>query len=126
MTRAYVDSSVIVAIAFEERTAPAQAQRLRAFDAIHSAQLLEAELRSALCREQREFNSRLVDAIGWVSPARSLSPEIETVLAAGYLRGADCWHLATALYLSPDPGAITFLTLDARQRDVAKLLGFVT
>jgi hypothetical protein len=92
---------------------------------VHSAQLLEAELRSALRREQRELNIRLLDAIEWVSPARSLSMEIETVLAAGYLRGADCWHLAAALYLAPNPGDITFVTLHERQRDVAQMLGFV-
>jgi hypothetical protein len=42
------------------------------------------------------------------------------------VRGADCWHLATALYLAPDPGELTFVTLDAHQQSVAKSLGFRT
>lgn len=126
MARAYVDSSVIVAIAFEEGTAAAQVTRLRSFVEVFSAQLLEAELKSALRREQRDLNPRWLDAIEWVRPVHSLSTAIEAVLEAGYLRGADCWHLATALYLSPKPGDIVFLTLDQRQRDVAKSLGFAT
>ena len=57
---------------------------------------------------------------------RPLSVEIERVLDAGYVRGAHCFHLASALYLSPQPSATTFLTLDTRQRAVAKALGFKT
>lgn len=63
-------------------------------------------------------------AIKWIEPSRSLALEIDRVLDAGYLRGADCWHLAVALYVAPRPGGLTFLTLDARQRAVAKKLGF--
>jgi hypothetical protein len=40
------------------------------------------------------------------------------------MRGADCWHLATALYVAPNPSELTFLTLDLAQRKVAKTLGF--
>jgi hypothetical protein len=47
------------------------------------------------------------------------------VLGAGCLRGADCWHLATALYVADDPGAMAFITLDTAQRRTAKALGFV-
>ena len=44
----------------------------------------------------------------------------------GYVRGADLWHLACALYVAASPGELTFLTLDERQRTVAKALGFKT
>ena len=57
-------------------------------------------------------------------PDRPLHTEIAKVLAAGYLRGADCWHLATALYLSVDPSQLAFTTADDRQRTVARALGF--
>jgi len=60
----------------------------------------------------------------WVSPDRPLGAEINAVLDAGYLRGADCWHVATALYFATDPSRLAFLTLDARQGEVAKALGF--
>ena len=47
------------------------------------------------------------------------------VLGAGYVCGADCWHLATALYLAGDrPGELSFVTLDHQQRAVAAELGF--
>ena len=46
------------------------------------------------------------------------------MLNAGYLRGADLWHVATALYVTPEPGEISFITLDRRQRNVAMALGF--
>jgi hypothetical protein len=46
------------------------------------------------------------------------------VLGAGYIRGADCWHLATALYLASEPPTLSFLTLDDRQKSIANTLGF--
>ena len=57
-------------------------------------------------------------------PDRPLTAEIEAVVGAGLLRGADAWHLACALYLSPEPGELEFLTLDGRQGAVAATLGF--
>jgi len=48
----------------------------------------------------------------------------ERVFAAGQVRGADAWHLATALWLTRHPAELPFLTLDARQREVASALGF--
>lgn len=124
MKLAYVDTSCLVAVAFGERGGTALARRLRAFDALVSSNLLEAELRSAFLREAVEADSAFLEAVSWVVPDRPLTAEIATVLAAGYVRGADCWHLASALYLAEDPGAISFLTLDKRQRTVARALGF--
>ena len=60
-----------------------------------------------------------------VSPDRPLSTELQRVAEAGYLRGADMWHVACALFLSPAPGELTFLTLDEPQRGEARRLGFV-
>ncbi len=45
-------------------------------------------------------------------------------LTSGYVRGADCWHLATALYLAEDPQKMSFVTVDERQRAVTRALGF--
>jgi hypothetical protein len=59
-----------------------------------------------------------------VFPDRSLGPEFDAVLSAGYLRGADLWHVACALYVTRTPGDIWFITLDERQRVVAADLGF--
>ena len=90
-----------------------------------ASNLLEAELRSALAREGVEDRAEdLLSLVRWVLPNRPLSGEFDRVLSAGYLRGADLWHVATALFLVPDGRGFTFLTLDDRQRDVAGRLGF--
>ncbi len=52
-----------------------------------------------------------------------LTGEIQTVLSAGYLRGADCWHVAVALSYAPARD-LTFFSLDKAQRAVAARLGF--
>ena len=57
-------------------------------------------------------------------PDRALTVEIEAVLDAAHLRGAEAWHLACALYLSPDPRELAFLTMDRQQARVAAALGF--
>jgi len=87
---------------------------------------MEAEFRSVCRRDNRSLVGYLLNEVEWLSPPRALTPEIIRVLDAGYVRGADCWHLATALYLAPDPSELVFLTLDDRQREVATALGFAT
>lgn len=100
-------------------------RRLAGFDVVVSADLLEAELRAAFKRERVAFVEQATASISWLIPDRPLSGEIERVLEAGYVRGADCWHLACALYLAVDPASLTFLTLDQTQRDVARKIGFL-
>jgi len=124
MPIAYVDTSCLVAIAFAEKGATALERRMREFDELISSNFLESELRSAFRRERVEFAASTVTGLSWLIPDRPLSDEIGRVLDAGYVRGADCWHLATALYLSPEPDSLTFLTLDETQRKVAKEIGF--
>ena len=51
MKATYVDSSCLVAIAFGEEGAEELTARLEQFDLLVSSNLLEAELRAALCRE---------------------------------------------------------------------------
>lgn len=124
MKLGYVDTSCFVAVAFGERGASALMRRLTRFDALVSSNLLDAEFRCACARETVEPTPELLDAVSWILPDRPLSEEITRVLAAGRVRGADCWHLATALYVAQDPADLSFLTLDARQMAVAETLGF--
>ena len=124
MKVAYVDTSCLVAITFGEPGGTGVARRLKAFDELVSANLLEAELRATFVRERIPADSKLPFSISWIIPDRPLTGEIARVLDAGYLRGADCWHLATALYLAEEPDAISFVTVDDRQRGVARTLGF--
>jgi predicted nucleic acid-binding protein len=122
---AYVDTSCLVAISFgEARSVTALTRRLKTFDELVSANLLEAELRSVFAREHVPVDTALPVAVSWILPDRPLTDEIARVLEAGYVRGADCWHLAAALYLAVDPATIVFVTLDERQAAVAGELGF--
>ena len=57
--------------------------------------------------------------------SRLLGPErAGAEFGAGNLRGADLWHVAMALYVSPRPDSLSFATLGARQSAVAEALGF--
>jgi predicted nucleic acid-binding protein len=123
---AYVDTSCLVAIAFDEPGATRLAARLQRFNRLFASNLLEAELRSALTREGvadgREV--AMLSWLSWIYPNRPLTPEFARITALGYLKGADLWHLATALFLAPDGKGLVFLTLDKRQRDIGAKLRF--
>ena len=123
---AYVDSSVLLTMAFEEPDAEDVARRLASYPRWVSSNLLEAEVRSALAREGNEFDADLLARIRWVMPTRPLSPEIAAALRVGYLRGADLWHIASALYAAQAMPELAFITLDRRQERIAAGLGFVT
>ena len=126
MDVAYVDTSCLVAILFNEPGGKAAAARLARFDEVFSSNLLEAELMAVCAREQVAFPEDLRAVVGWVLPDRPLTDEIQAVLEAGWVRGAYLWHLASALFLAGDAAAITFLTLDERQKSVAAAVGFRT
>jgi hypothetical protein len=127
MKLAYVDTSYLVAVAFGEASAPRVEARLRAFDRVFSSNLLEAELRAALRREGVAAPATpFTGWITWVFPNRALSLEFDRAITAGYAKGADLWHLAHALFLSPSAKDLTFLTLDQHQRAIAARLGFAT
>ena len=124
MSVAYVDSSVLVAIAFQDERSASLVDRLADFDRLSCSNLVEAEVSSVCRREMIEPDPDIMSDISWIFPDRPLSPEIARVLGVGYLRGADLWHLATALYFASEPRDMAFVTLDIRQRDVAEALGF--
>ncbi len=125
MNLAYVDTSCLVAIGFDEPGGRRLARRLERYDRLFASNLLEAELRSALLREKVDDRAtELLSWITWVYANRPLSQELRLVSTVGYLRGADMWHLAHALFLAPDGKNLDFLTLDLRQREVSAALGF--
>jgi len=124
MALAYVDTSFLLADAFGQRPAKSRGPKLADFDTIIAARFLEAEFYSAFRRESLSPDTAFLDPITWIDVNRSLALELETVLKAGYVRGADSWHLATALFALPVPHDATFLTFDLQQRAVAKALGF--
>jgi len=127
MKAAYVDTSCLVAVAFGEKGAVSLGRRLEGFDELFSSNLLEAEFRASLVREEVDDAPDLLSWFTWVLPDRPLSREFGKVLAAGYLRGADLWHVGCALFLAGGkPSDLHFLTLNHRQCAVAEQLGFAT
>jgi predicted nucleic acid-binding protein len=121
---AYVDTSCLVAIAFSESGYDRTAQRLQRFDQLFASNLLEAEFRSALKREDvSKDGENLLSWLSWVFPDRPLTAEYAEILKHGYVSGADLWHLACALYLRRLLGQLEFLTLDDRQRRLGERIG---
>lgn len=124
MSAAYVDSSAIVAIAFEERRWGEVDRQIGAFDNLWASNLLEAEVRAAYARTGIAFDVKVLSGMRWIIPDRPLTSEISMVTKTGYVKGADLWHLVTALYMTPDPSQVAFITLDERQGELARALGF--
>ena len=81
-------------------------------------------MHAAFARDGREPDMELLSVVRWIMPTRPLGPEIADALRAGYLRGADLWHIATALYAARSVPGLAFVTLDRRQGGVAAALGF--
>ncbi len=77
-------------------------------------------------RQGMQLDPKIISDVDWINPNRPLTDEFELILSVGYLRGADLWHVAVALFASPDPSQISFITLDTRQREVARKIGFQT
>ena len=124
MKVAYIDTSVLTAIVFDEPGSAEFARRLNAFSRLIASNLLEAELRAVFARENLPFQESSIAGIEWIMPSRTLTPEISLVLDTGYLRGADLWHVASALYVSSESERLSFATLNVRQGVVAEALGF--
>jgi len=125
---AYVDSSALVAMAFDEYQGHRVREALAGYDRLFSSDLLEAELRSVFHREGRPWSDAWVAGVGRVRPEGRLGSLFDRVLSAGFLRGADLWHLACALHLAelldplPSP-PLGILTLDGAQREAGEALG---
>ncbi len=127
MSAAYVDSSCLVAVLLGEPAGVPVGETLGRHDRLFASNLLDAEVSSAARRERIALlRPGVFQDLLWVLPGRSLAAEIDTALAAGYLRGADLWHVASALYLRADIPELEFLTLDRTQDQVAAALGFPT
>jgi hypothetical protein len=125
MRVAYLDSSCPVAISLDEPGSRELLVRVSGFDRLFSSNLLEAELKSALRRENTPGRVRnFLTWMRWVFPYRRLTREINQILEVGLLKGPDLWHLACALFICPKFEALHFLSLDDKQSKIAKSLGF--
>lgn len=125
MKLAYIDTSYLIAIVFGERASSSLRKKLLKFDRLLSSNLLEAEFLSTLRRESVDIKivQETLEPISWIYPNQTLTNEFNKILKIDYLRGADLWHLACALYIG-SPKRMSFLTLDRKQKLVARKLGF--
>ena len=127
MSLAYVDSSCFVSIAFDEPGAAQLLARLSRYDKLISSNLLEAEYRASLARENVVGRVRnLLSWVTWVHPKRRLTRELDQILeVCRPPKGSDLWHLACALYLRNDwkLQGFSFLSLDDQQSKGAQALG---
>ena len=127
MKRAYIDTSALVAVQFGEPERPRVLAVMRSCDELVSTSLVIAELLAALRRANLPAGSadQLLRRIGRFVPPDDLRVECEEALTVGSLRGADLWHVASALRLAGrQRKRLTFCTLDDAQRRVAAGLGF--
>lgn len=124
MKAAYIDSSLLIALRFAEAEVSEMVVENLHHHQLYASNLLEAEVRAYYWRKNVPFSASVLAGIEWIMPSRTLRPEIAEALSAGYLRGADLWHVATALYLRRNSPELSFATLDARQGEVASALGF--
>lgn len=125
MKAVYVDSSVVVAILLQEGNRAKLIQVLNNAEEVVSSFFSEAEVYSVVKREGLDFDKTktLLQSLTLVQSDGSLEKEILEALKAGYVRGADLHHLATALYLDPGKKQLRFFTLDENQKKVAKAAG---
>ena len=123
----YLDASVAVAMAFDDAGGAFMARAVRSFDRLYSAAILETELMGAVAAEGDPAGARrFLSPVRYVFPDTPLGAYALRVLEAGPLSGAALHHLATALYLFPEPEQAYFITADEAQGKVAAALGFQT
>lgn len=122
----YLDSSVVVALLLKEPGSRRFVHVLEGAIDVFSASLLEAEVSATAVREKIPLETArpFIDLTSLVLPDRNLRGEYDRIFKAGFCRGADACHIATALYLDPPARNLTFVTADKNQARIAKVVGF--
>ncbi len=126
MPLAYVDSSALVAILFDEPTRDAYLRRFRMQTQLLSTSLTRAELCSAALREGKplEAAERLLQRFEIFVPPDDLADECREALTHGFLRGADLWHVASAMRIAgKHRKRLIFCTGDLDQGRIARATG---
>lgn len=121
----YIDSSVVVASLFDEL--PSNQRFMGSSEKFLSSFLMESEVLSAAKREGLDLDlvTKELKKISFVR-TESLLIQLSEIFKVGYLRGADAYHLATAMWIQGKHSGLKFYTLDKRQKEVASTLGFKT
>ena len=124
MRIAYIDTSCLVAIAFGEAGATKVASRLERMDRLFGPICSRQSCGRRLLAKSSRLTGRTTLEYHRVYPNRPLSGEFERVMVEGYVKGADLWHLACALFLAPEPKDSRSSRSTKRQEEVARRLGF--
>lgn len=125
MTWIYIDSSVVVASLFDEL--PNNKKIWGSSDNFLSSFILESEVLSTAKREGLDLDlvKKELKKISFVR-TESLLAQLTEIFKVGYLRGADAFHLATAMWIQGKHSGLKFYTLDKRQIAIASMFGFET
>jgi predicted nucleic acid-binding protein len=122
---AYIDSSVIIAASLNQLTKSDKFFEICEEYEFFSSYLLAAETYSAMKREK--FPLKVAQP--FIERANFLSRPIHAELfkkglKKAYVRGADLYHIATALLIRENYSSqISFFSLDSKQSEVAKKCG---
>lgn len=124
----YLDTSCLVALAFQESGFKLISQKLKLANDVFSHHLLEAEFLATARREQigLDLFTDLLAGVRLIYPEQSFAMELKTIFSHDYLRGPDAMHLATAMWLAGGQNKeVHFLTRDEKQAAIGRKLGFV-
>lgn len=123
----YIDTSVLVSMAFDDGGGAFIARAVRTFDRLYSSSLLESEFVAVAAKGGvLDQVDRLLRPVRLVRCQVSLKDQLGIVASHGAVGGASMHHLAIALYLFPSPSEVTFLSLSDIQTKQAAKLGFKT
>ena len=122
MSILYVDTSVVAALLFAEKNYKDVNKRLNQADRIVSSHLMIAK------REDISFDDidQYLQYFDIAVPDRTLQAEVISILEQTYCRGADAFHIATAIYLDPKMEKLKFYSFDKQQLVAAKNIGLKT
>ncbi len=121
---AYADTTALIPVlADEEPVREAVLGRLNRYQILLSANLLDAEVRSAATFSGQELDMSMLSGIRWIMPNRPLADEMAAIADIANLPAARLWHLAVALFFAELVPGLVFITLDEQQEAAARDLG---
>lgn len=121
---AYIDTSVPMAIHYNERAGVEIARRLNNVQIMMSSPILEAELLRATGNDRVPDILRRITRFLWVMPNAIPSAEMSRVHRVANLEPLRLWHLTIALQAKQHLPSLAFMTLDEQQQSAARDLGF--
>ena len=121
---AYIDTSVPMAIHYNEPAGVGIARRLNNVQMMMSSPILEAELLWATDNDGLPDIRRQTARFLWVMPHDTPTVEIGRVHRVANLEPLRLWHLAIALQAKRHLPGLAFMTLDEQQQSAAQELGF--